>query len=569
MKRYLALLLTCVFLVSMVACDSSKSSGNTTGNNTGNNTGNTTGNTTDSSTGSGNQSSSSEPMKITWFRDASNFTAISYWDDALWLQELEKKMNVDIEFMGPNSGDDYNTAVNILLASGDLPDMLFWDWNNYNGGLAGAIQDGIVVDVGANAGYRAMMPTWYGMIDSNPDFRKAVTLEDGTSALFCHVEEDLRRGAYAGHAIRKDWLDKLGLAVPTTIDELHDAFVAFKENEALLNNGAGEIWPMTDNNWGGVTTTDYLMPAWGMLKSNFFISPDNGEITYMTEYKNGEAFIDFVRTMNQWYNEGLMNPDFLTQDNSAKEAKVTSNTVGFCFMFPGWFQQYTEGVEIFDPSLAGTVNWYGMVPVVGLGGKAYTPNEALTRWAAPNEGTCVLSTAENSGKMETILKLIDYLYTDEGSDLINWGVEGVSYTVNAEGKREWTEVVTNDPTFTFGDNIMRFALPTRGGWPKKMSYEAWASLELTSEQARVAHDNFWKADTSLIPPLLLLGKEDAEEVNRIRTNVDTAIGEYYVNAIYGITPVDDGYKLLETIDGMGIDRAIEIVQQAYVNYQNK
>jgi putative aldouronate transport system substrate-binding protein len=159
-----------------------------------------------------------EPVKFRYYRDVYNGVAVQGWENMYWMQEWEKRMNVQIEFQGPASGDDFNTAVNIMLASGNYPEVVYNNWNNYSGGLAAAIEDGIVVNLSEL--YRDKLPNWFGLLEGNDNVRRAVTLDDGTSALLCHVEGNLKRAAYSGLGIRKDWCDKLGIPVPTTIDEV-------------------------------------------------------------------------------------------------------------------------------------------------------------------------------------------------------------------------------------------------------------------------------------------------------------------------------------------------------------
>src|SRR5690606_18328892 len=148
---------------------------------------------------------------------------------------------------------------------------------------------------------------------------------------------------------------------------------------------------------------------------------------YWTEYKDGEAFTDFLTTMKKWYDEGLIDPEFASQDGSAREAKITSDRAGFFFAYTGNYAFWSEALKTYRPEKADEIELYGMVPLVGPAGKPYTANDAHVRYAASNEGTCVTTTAEKNGTIEAILKLFDYMYTEEGSELINWGVEGVSY----------------------------------------------------------------------------------------------------------------------------------------------
>ena len=105
-------------------------------------------------------------------------------------------------------------AVQILLNSRDYPHVLFFNWNNYSGGLAGAIEDGIVLNISKMKNIGNVFPHWRELLESNDYIRRSVTLDDGSSAIFCHVETT-NRSCYNGYAVRGDWLEKVESA-PTT-----------------------------------------------------------------------------------------------------------------------------------------------------------------------------------------------------------------------------------------------------------------------------------------------------------------------------------------------------------------
>lgn len=509
-----------------------------------------------------------EPVSITWYREALNGNAISGWENTAWIQEIERRTNVDITFLGPNSGDDYTQAVTIMLASGNYPDLVYMNWNNYNGGLSAAIEDGVVVDISASEEYKALMPTWFGMLEENEMLRRAVTLDDGTSALFCHVENDLKRGAYGGYAIRKDWLDRLGLEIPTTVDELYDVLVAFRDEDANGNGDPDDEIPLTD--YSAKEMLGALAAAWGLRVNTMYPNPEEPDaLTYWTEYNDGETFKDFVATMRQWYEEGLIDIEFASQDDTARVAKITSDQAGVFYCYTANFSQWEEAIAAANPEAAELVTIYGMVPVVGPAGKTYTTNDAHVRYAASNEGTCVTSAAEENGTIEAILKMIDFMYTEEGSEIINWGIEGESYTIDADGNHVWTDAVANDPEFSLYDKAFVYALPTSGAWPKLMDYEAWASIELSCDSALTGHNNYWAADAGLLVPPLMMNYEEAEEYNQIMTDANTAINEAWVSVILGTKPLEELDAPLALLDDMGVNRAIEIYQGVYDRYNAK
>ena len=507
--------------------------------------------------------SSGEITKFTFFRDSYNGVAIQGWENMEWMKEWCRRNNVEIEFKGPAAGEDATQATNIMLVSGDYPEVIYFNWNEYSGGLKGAIEDEIVVDLGAK--YRDQLPNWFALQDENENIRRAVTLDDGTSALLCHVEFDLKRAAYHGYAIRKDWLDQLDMEVPTTIDELYD-FAKAVSGQDMNGDGSTDTYAFTDQA-DGTTLPSFIKllgAAWGLRADSIGLDPETGLVTWWTSVDDGKAFTDFTETMAKWYQEGLFDPDCLTNDAAAREAMITSGKAGMFTCYSSQTARFSEPLKSVVPDS----EIYGMVPVIGPAGKPYNINDAHVRYAASNEGTCVTVKAEENGSIDAILKFLDYGYSPEGDELINWGEEGVSFK-NDGGNRVWTETVTNDPEFQFGDIIVKYAIPTRGGWPKIMSYDAWYAAEVQSDVQSIAHENYWKADTGILVPPIMLSRDEADEYNRIMVDARTMINENFSQFFNGTKPTSEIPAFLEQLNSLNIDRAMELYNDAYERYLNK
>ena len=198
-----------------------------------------------------------EPITITYFRDEFNRTAVATYAETAWFQELENRLGVKIEIQGPASSDDYYTAANAMLTSGKYPDLLYYDWSRYPGGVLAAVEDGVIVPVSEIPEYKEKVPNWFKVLDEHPEVRRSVVEDDGSVDIFCHWEPNMARSAYWGYAIRKDWLDRLGLEIPKTIDDLYAVLKAFKENDANGNGDANDEIPFSCCNWWGTA-----IPAW-------------------------------------------------------------------------------------------------------------------------------------------------------------------------------------------------------------------------------------------------------------------------------------------------------------------
>ena len=115
--------------------------------------------------------------------------------------------------------------------------------------------------------------------------------------------------------IWKDWLDELGLEVPTTMDEWHTVLTAFKEKKGAA---APYTFEYTNNQY---LTSDPFAYAYGTNRS-FYVGSDGKVHFGATE----EGYKEFLTTMAQWYGEGLIDPDLATLKNDQVSAKTVSYT---------------------------------------------------------------------------------------------------------------------------------------------------------------------------------------------------------------------------------------------------
>ena len=518
-----------------------------------------------------------EPVEITYFRQELNRNAAAYYSETAWFQELENRLNIKLTILGPASSDDYNTAVNAMLVSGEYPDLLYFDWTQYSGGAMAGVEDGVIVPISEIPEYKEKVPNWFKVIEENDEVRRAVTQDDGSIVTFCHWEPNIARSAYWGYAIRKDWLDRLGLAVPTTVDEAYEVLKAFKEQDANGNGDPNDEIPFSCCNWWGTAHPgfDTLAAAFSLKVNVMYRDPQAGKITYWTEYNNGENFKAYVETMRKWYEEGLIDEEFVSQKYDGWTAKITGDKVGMFFCFPDSVGSWEDSIKqtLKDNAYGNPddVCIYGLVPLKGIDGVPYTydNDNAMVSFAGANQPTVITTAAVKNGHIEKCLELLNYLYSEEGSELNNWGVEGVSYTKDADGTHHWTEAVTNDPDYGMADAVFKYALPTLGGWPKAMSYEAWGSMNLVVPDQITTHKNYALSDTSLDIPSFALNAEEQETYSRIITDVNTAVSEVYLSVITGKKDVAELDALLAQVKSMGIGDAVAAYQSAYDRYMNR
>lgn len=240
-------------------------------------------------------------------------------DNNFWTQWIQKNFgdpnNIKMQFI-PVPRNQEVDKLNILMASGDAPDLVFtYDTttiNNY-------VKSGGLTDVST-------------LIDANgPNLKKFL----GTDVLSYGIFSGKQYAIPAKRTlqftqssyIRKDWLDKLGLPVPKTTDEFYKTMKAFKEKDPGQTGGKVIPYDFSTLDGTAITTPGVLISSFVKKLSeedNYALSTANNipEIT-KPGYKDG---LQFLNKMNQ---EGLINPDFaLDKDGKTLEKDVANGLVG-------------------------------------------------------------------------------------------------------------------------------------------------------------------------------------------------------------------------------------------------
>lgn len=229
-----------------------------------------------------------------------------------YIQEnFGEKYNVDVEFV-PIPRSQEVDKLNMLMAANDAPDICFTYYPevvyNYvkNGGLCD------VTDLLPQYGQDLVKLLGeevleYGQYDGRQMAIPARRVNRGTLTTM----------------IRKDWLDKLNLPIPTTTEEFYNTMVAFKEQDpGGLGEGVipyGLDYSAVDITWSSSNMLDSFKEP--MTDEEMVAVPDFGK----PGYKEG------VRFLNKLYNEGLVSPNFaLDKDSSQYQKDIASGKIG-CF----------------------------------------------------------------------------------------------------------------------------------------------------------------------------------------------------------------------------------------------
>ncbi|MEN1989059.1 ABC transporter substrate-binding protein [Paenibacillus hubeiensis] len=497
----------------------------------------------------------SEPFTIDYWRanDAKLTASLGNFGEIAAYKKKEELTGIKVNFTHPPLGQQRD-QFNLLISTKELPDVIYYNWADAVGGPEKMIKDGRIIRL--NELIDQYAPNLKRIIESDPDVKKQIALDDGTIYMFPLLKLDaLKLNATSGLIIRQDWLDKLNLKAPTTIDEWHTVLKAFKEQDPNGNGKADEL-PFTGN-WGpgNLTKLHDFAPGFGVI-GGFQMNGDKVEFGPIQP-----GYRDFLETMAQWYKEGLVDPEIMTNDGKAFDYKVTNNLAG----------AYQGGV------FSGMGKYFNLMrdtnPDFNVTGVTSPISPDGTPYAAFNMETKVLSYGEaitssaDEDKLKYIVQWMDYNYSEEGSDLFNFGIENESYVKDGDGVK-FTETITNNPQgLTYDQALAAYALSIMDGPINQDS--RYLDALLFDDGQRAANEAWMKSSSALTLPPIRLSTEEASTSTSIMSQVNTYLNETMTAIISGQKPITEFDAMVETIKSMGIDRAIEVHQAAYDRYQAK
>ena len=242
---------------------------------------------------------------------SANYSSLS---ETPFAQEWAKQTGVQLEFQHPpaNQGSE---QFSLLLADGNLPDLMEYAWMNYPGGPEKAITDGNILAL--NDIFEQYCPNITKYLKENPDIDKMIKTDEGHYYVFPFIRGDTKLCNTIGPMIRQDWLDELNLEMPTTIDEWEIVLTAFRDQKGAR---APFSWEYT---MGALTNWNPFMLAYGVTR-DFYLA-DDGTIHFgATE----QGYKDYLTLFHKWYAEGLLDPDLATLALDQVSAKITSGEAG-------------------------------------------------------------------------------------------------------------------------------------------------------------------------------------------------------------------------------------------------
>ena len=465
-------------------------------------------------------------------------------NDTPFKQELEKQTGIKVNFIhAPTNMEEQ--FVSLMIASNDLTDIVEYSWSYFigeNSRNAGA--DMVVASLDEEM--ERYSPSFHAYLNHNPDVKKSLAADDGSIYVYPFIRQDEVLKTYRGCMVRADVMENLGLAFPETIEEWDRTLRELKD--------AGFDTPIFYTlNSESMETMNLFVGAFG-IGGDFYL---DGNVVKYGPYE--EPFGEFVRMMALWYKDGLLGDDisglnasslndFMLQGRSA----IAYGTVGGTFgMLLPLMNEKGSGFRLAPLKYPAVKK--GMTPEFG-----HRENKL---------GGYGAMISANSMNKALAMRLLDYAYSAEGHKLYNFGIEGVSYTMQ-EGKPVYTDDILEAERLhgmTIQQAMAQYLRAyTPGPFVQDKQYlmqyytmpEQKQALEVWSDTNMSAHSY----------PSVMCDESDAKEFNEIMGDVKKYQYEMVYKLITGEETMENLAEYFDMLKKLRIEDAIQIKQRVYDEY---
>lgn len=483
-----------------------------------------------------------------------NWDSAAYYDseEGLFIENvLEEITGVQIEWECISS-DDYDTVAQTRLAAGiNLPDIMRVPV--VTGAVTKYAEEELFIDLTPYINEETTPNIIKRLEDDS--FLKAITYApDGKIYALPYSEIGTNDIMINWIDIRKDWLENLGLEMPTTLEAFHDVLVAFKEQDANGNGDPNDEIPLgyQNNQMFGLYC---LKGAFGMSYGTDMWSVD----------ENGKVQLDLVdprmkdlyTMLHDWYEEGLL---YTEVSNSGYNDLLAQNRLGGQTLLALDNVMTNQGIA-YDVCPEAEYVYIPLLDNDGYYNGTSVPDEEKELDKRSGGYWGYYAVTADCKDPELAVRWLDYVWaSQESQDLRYWGVEGVTYDV-VDGEKMFKDEIINSPKGAISE------MRALGGWPNFVGFESGEAFlaMFRGTYPETAYEEFSKYLRDQIP--ILMGTEEEDEIyQRYWPDLETYIKETTIGFITGTKSLDEWDNYVATCNTMGLQEILQVRQAWYDRY---
>lgn len=477
---------------------------------------------------------------------AAKFFANADWNNIRLWKDYEQKTNIRVQWETVHT-ETLKEKRNLLLAGNDYPEMFY----------ASAFSRSDLLKYGKQGAFMPLndlidkyAPNFKAVMEKYPIIAKGITMPDGNIyGLPTIYDPEFKSVLYGTPWVKQEWLDKLGLKQPETLDDFYAMLKAFKEKDPNGNGQKDEIA------WGAVGTAgivNYLRGSFGLNNHgtsniNVDTDPETGKIRFIPTDERYKELLQFV---NKLYKDGLLEQDIVSVKSTEVDAKGMQGLLGV--------SDSVDPVAIYNQK-----GYVGLSVLKGPHG-----DRQYNAYGSPlgNIGMFVLT--DKAKHPEAMMRWMDYFYSDEGIKLFFMGWKDETYTEDANGNVDYTDEIKNNPKGLNLDQAVGQYLIWPGGYypgfVKQKFFKGAEGLPTSVENAKKAEPYVLPQD-QVWPPFNFT-QEEQSELTTIQTDIETYVNEMRDKFITGNESFDNWDQYVAALKKMGVDRYVAIYQSASERY---
>lgn len=458
---------------------------------------------------------------ITWYTELSAGGNDKMWDTAEVLKKVVEKTGIRPKVTVPTDGG--STKLNLMIATGDMPDLITFNSTNSSSMEDLIAQKGLYSMKEIDEKYEK------GLLKEIPEVMRTQVKDRndgelyGLPGMFNDGKSSKPNGTQSFN-VRADIYEALGSPDMSTPDKFIDALKLFQEKYPMIDGKKTIPLDMNMQCW-----SLYIMErAFGIVNDNYVDDKGNVKVKW-----RDPKYREVVKYMARLNREGLLDKDmFVKQSNQIEEDRATGIT--FCIMSS--FDQLWDVSSVLKRTDKNA--YYKVVePMRAVEDPIFSPIVPYSYWTMTGVPT-------QAKKPDVASKFLRYMWNKEGNMLMNVGVEGKHYTIDDEGyivrpEEVLKEQSDNSDKFMKETGIGSFRFLSRSFYKSRTSEapDRAADREIASKYAKVVDSNLnrYMEPTS-----------NESDIQNIKTNMDSVVN----STIHKYVLEGDEAKALAAFDGM-------------------
>ncbi|RXZ80323.1 extracellular solute-binding protein [Paenibacillaceae bacterium] len=353
-----------------------------------------------SGTSKEHEGQSNNPVRITIGMEGGGLPAP---EDDFIKQELDKRLNTDIQMTTIQGLNDYLNQMKIRSAAGNLPDLMMVDAVTLND----FAQKGLLLD---------LTPYLETKLKTSREFIGDSLLKKGIVNGKHYAITRIADVPFSSFWIRQDWLENLGLSFPETLEDLYKVAKAFTEEDPD-GNGKKDTYGFTGADFSTFSPI-FGAYAMGTPGASMFVAKDNQVVPTLYD-EHMPAALEYIQRL---VSENLVDPQFMTNKGTMARDLVIQGKAGI--IFTGWTD---IGKQEFLSQLK-TVNENAKLVQMAAPVGPHGQYDSAFDSERPSRLIVIPKAVEKTpDKLDKILELLEYISSKEGNKLVMYGLEGRHY----------------------------------------------------------------------------------------------------------------------------------------------